>query len=91
MMTKKYRLKFEAGVLRDIERLPGHVRQRIKRTIYSLADNPRPPGAIELRNQPGRYRIRLDDWRILYRIDDEDLIVTLVKVGLKTGPEFYKE
>ena len=90
-MTKKYRLKFEEGVLHDIDRLPGNVRQRVRRTITGLVDNPKPSGVIELRDKPGWYRIRLDDWRILYQIDEGDLIVFIVKVGIKKGPEFYED
>lgn len=90
-MTKKYRLNFAEDVLHDIDRLPGHVRQRVKRTINSLTDNPRPSSAIELRNKADHYRIRLDDWRILYQVKDEDLIVFILKVGIKKGPEFYED
>ncbi len=89
-MKKKYRLRFEEGVLQTIERLLDYLRQRVKRTIQSLVDNPSPEVAIELRNRPNRYRIRLGDYRIVYRVDDADAIVTIQKVGKKEGPEFYE-
>lgn len=87
-----YWLEISADVRRQIERLPGHLRQRVKRLIASLRHNPRPESAVELRNRPGRYRIRLDDdWRIFYRIDDRQLVVTILRVGRKKGPDFYDE
>jgi mRNA interferase RelE/StbE len=57
--------------------------------IGSLADNPRPAGARELRHMRGYYRIRLDRWRIIYRVDDESLLVTILRVARKAGPETY--
>ncbi len=90
-MTKKYRLDIRKSVLHVIERLPGHLRQRVKRTIKSLEDDPRPAIAEALHGDlEGFYKIKLGDWRIVYRVDDEILVVTVAKVGKKEGPEFYR-
>jgi mRNA-degrading endonuclease RelE of RelBE toxin-antitoxin system len=40
----------------------------------AIADNPRPPGCIKLRNREGG-RIRIGDYRVIYEISDENLIV----------------
>jgi mRNA-degrading endonuclease RelE of RelBE toxin-antitoxin system len=59
-------------VRQEIDRLPGNVRQRIKRTIVGLAFEPRPANASELEDElAGFWRTRLDDYRIIYSIDDE--------------------
>lgn len=88
---KKYRLELKTTVLRQIEALPGRYRQRVRRVIAELAVNPRPQIAQPLRTFPDRYRIRLDDYRIVYYIEDDLLIVEIVKVGRKHGPEFYDD
>lgn len=88
---KKYRLEIKTTVLRQIDALPGRYRQRVRRTIAKLAMNPRPLIAHPLRTFPDRYRIRLDDYRIVYRIEDDLLIVEIVKVGRKHGPAFYDD
>lgn len=88
---KKYRLEIKTMVLRQIEALPGRYRQRIRRTIAELVTEPRPQRALPLRTFPNRYRIRVDDYRIVYRIEDDLLIVEVVKVGRKSGPEFYTD
>jgi mRNA interferase RelE/StbE len=86
-----YWLEITDAVRRQIERIPGHRHQHIKRIIASLGVNPRPPTASELRNRPGRYRIRLaDGWRIFYWIDDR-LIVLILKIGKKTDSDFCAE
>lgn len=55
-------------------------RQRIIRRIETLADNPRPPGALKLSGRE-RYRVRQGRYRILYTIEDTVLIVYVVKIG----------
>lgn len=55
-------------------------RQRIVRKIESLADEPRPPGCEKLSGYD-RYRIRLGKYRIIYGIEDEELVVLVIKIG----------
>ena len=55
-------------------------RQRIVRKIGRLAEDPRPPGSQKLSGRD-RYRIRQGPYRIVYAIEDDRLIVYVVKVG----------
>lgn len=86
-----YRLSIPKPVIRRIEALPGRYRQRVWRLIQSLASNPRPAGAKLLREHESMYRIALDDYRIVYSIEDDLLLIEVVKVGQKEGPEFYED
>ncbi len=52
----------------------------IKSSIASLATNPRPYGYIKLKGE-NAYRIRVRNYRIIYEINDERIIVTVVSVG----------
>jgi mRNA interferase RelE/StbE len=56
-------------------------RQRIVLRIQSLRENPRPFGCEKLSGNLDRYRVREGDYRILYSIDDEKLLVDVVKIG----------
>jgi mRNA interferase RelE/StbE len=56
-------------------------RQRIVLRIQSLGENPRPLGCEKLAGHLDRYRVREGNYRILYSIDDEKLLVDVVKVG----------
>jgi mRNA interferase RelE/StbE len=56
-------------------------RARIMDKIHQLARNPRPHGSKKLEGLYERYRLRQGDYRILYEIRDEVLIVTVVHVG----------
>lgn len=82
-----HRLKYTDAARRDLIEVPGNYRQRLRRTIEALASQPSPPAAKELRQRPGRYRIRIDRWRLIYRIDDDAGIILILRVRRKSGPE----
>jgi len=66
---------------KDLAAVPKKSLQNIDNTIRSLADNPRPPGSIKLQGTDNLYRIRKGDFRIIYSIEDEALIVSVIRVG----------
>ena len=53
---------------------------RVRAAIAALADNPRPHGCIKLTDREA-WRIRVGDYRVIYEIDDNQLLVTVVQVG----------
>ena len=67
-----YRLRVTETAKKELGRLPGYVHQRARHILNSLAHDPRPSEAKELKDMPGRYRIRLVKWRVIYRVDDDD-------------------
>lgn len=46
-----------------------------------MAENPRPSGVVKLENTDNQYRIRVGNYRVLYEIQDDVLIVKVVRVG----------
>jgi len=56
----------------------------IKKVIYSLADNPRPIGYKKLKGREG-FRIRVGDYRIIYDVYDDVLIVNVIDLGHRKG------
>ena len=75
-----YRLAISKSVAKDMRALPNQDVVRILGRIKSLADNPRPVGCEKLSGQE-RYRIRQGNYRIIYQIQDDLLLVTIVKIG----------
>ncbi len=88
-MPRKVRLLRSAH--REVDRLPGHLRQRARRLIDTLASTPRSSAAKGLRDMPNAYRLRLNGWRIIYVVDDDTQVVWVVAVRLKTGAETYDD
>lgn len=75
-----YELRFKASVAKDLRGLPKSDIERILAKIEMLKADPRPPGSEKLSGDE-KYRIRQGDYRILYSIDDEQIVIEVVKVG----------
>lgn len=79
----KYTISVTPEVWREIKALPGHMRQQVKRAVDGLANDPRPPRSKALNVPDADYelrRLRLDRWRIVYAITEEDKWVDVLAV-----------
>ena len=77
----RYRLLIKPSAVKDIEVIPlKRDRQRVVERISKLAEDPRPFGSEKISGQD-KYRVRQGRYRILYVIEDQYLIVQVVKVG----------
>ena len=77
----KYSVRIKRSARIELESLPTKAdRRRIAHRIQSLADDPRPHGTQKLSGFD-RYRLRQGNYRILYSIDDDDLVVTVVRIA----------
>jgi len=82
-----YALRILPQAQKDLDHLRGKVFDLIKKAILSLASNPRPHGATKLTNQEG-YRIRVGDYRALYRVDDKAREIFIYRI--KHRREVYR-
>ena len=64
-----------------LRKLDSTARERIGTKIDRLARNPRPSGCKKLEGGDELYRIRVGDFRVIYRIEDEVLVVAVVTIG----------
>lgn len=76
----KYKVEIKKSAVKEIEHLPRRDLQAVLDKIASLVVNPRPHDCKKLSGQE-KYRVRCGDYRILYSIEDDILIVYVVKVG----------
>lgn len=82
-----YQVTIKKSVLKVLEKMNEPYYSNVKAAILALADNPRPIGYKKLKGRDG-YRIRVSDYRILYEIIDEILVVNVIEVGHRK--EIYK-
>jgi mRNA interferase RelE/StbE len=66
---------------RQLKAFAPPVRKRLVKRLKSLQNNPRPQGVKKLAGEDDLYRIREGDYRIIYTIQDKDLVVLVVKIG----------
>lgn len=79
-----YRIELRPAAVRALGKIDHQDRNRIRGAIALLAENPRPPGARALQGRPG-FRVRVGDYRILYIIDDDVLLVVVVTLGHRSN------
>lgn len=79
-----YTLEFTPAAVRHLAKLDPNVRRKVFSDIESLKENPRPLGAERLESKYKLYRIYVGpgkNYRAIYQIRDETLVVLVVKVG----------
>jgi mRNA interferase RelE/StbE len=57
------------------------VLRRVDARILALAEEPRPPGVVKMQGAEGYYRLRIGDYRVVYAIEDDVLLVLVVRIG----------
>jgi mRNA interferase RelE/StbE len=80
-VTSRYTVELERSARKDLAQLDHQVRTRVLRKISALADDPRPPGVVRLSGRHDIWRIRVGDYRVVYEIIDDRLIVTIIRVA----------
>jgi len=77
-----YRIQVAPAAVRQLRKLDAAARRRVQAAIELLADHPRPSGAKKLVGGDGEWRVRTGDYRIVYEIHDDVLLVLVVAVGI---------
>jgi mRNA interferase RelE/StbE len=75
-----YHVALKKRAIKALEKINEPFYSNIKEAIYSLANNPRPQGCKKLKGRDG-YRIRVADYRIIYDIYDDVLLVDVIDLG----------
>ena len=75
-----YRILIKPSAVKELEALPRKDRQRAASRIQGLARTPRPAGCEKLSGSD-RYRVRQGNYRIIYSIEDVELVVLVVRIG----------
>ena len=76
----RYRVEVHPAAVRALRQLDPKVRPRIEGAITLLAEDPRPPASRPLKGRPG-YRVRVGDYRIIYTVEDDILLIVVVTLG----------
>lgn len=76
-----YRVEVAPAAVRQLRKLNPDARRRVQAAVELLADQPRPNAAKKLVGGDGEWRVRTGDYRIIYEIRDDVLLVLVVAVG----------
>ncbi len=76
-----YLVEYTPAAARQIRKLNKTIQARLKSKIAMLSENPRSHGSKKLKSFEKSYRIRVGDYRVIYDIHDDVLLVLIMKVG----------
>lgn len=76
-----YVVTLAPSAARQLRKFDPQVRRRIQAAIDLLATEPRPPAAAQLVGGAGEWRVRTGDYRIIYEINDDQLLVLVLRAG----------
>ena len=75
-----WRVEFEARAKRELDALDTTARERILKALHRLAADPRKASNVKALHG-GSYRLRIGDYRAIYALEDDVLVVLVLKVG----------
>ena len=81
LTRQRYALQFAPAAARWLRKADRETARRIRDVTEELRNDPRPPGAKMLTGSHGVFRIRTGDYRILYEVDDHQVVVLVLDVG----------
>ena len=81
MANSEWRIVMERQPEKTLRRLPQNIGRRIDRAILALTENPHPNNSKKLIGYDNLYRIRIGSWRVIYAIEDEQLIILVIRIA----------
>ena len=85
-----YRINFIKVAAKTLQKMPRNTAKSIREKLELIATDPHAniPNAKKLQNRPG-YRLRVGDWRVIYDIQNEQLVILVLKIAPRG--EVYRE
>lgn len=78
---RAYAVEFTPAAERQFAKLPSTARTLVAAVVVTLASNPRPHGCVKLAGADDLWRVRAQQYRVIYRVLEKRLVVTVVKIG----------
>jgi mRNA interferase RelE/StbE len=79
--TPRYTVIIDKPVQATLRRLPRDLQERLGKELLKLETNPTPARSTPLQGFKDTYRLRVGDWRIIYILENERLIITIIRIG----------
>ena len=80
-----YELHIERHAERDLKKLEAPLFTQIVTKIKELADNPHPQGSKKITGSQNDWRLRIGDYRVLYKIDNKTKTIKIMRVKHRRG------
>jgi len=77
----EYRIKIAKSAFNRLKQLPEDIKTRLIKTINGLSAEPRPGNCVPIKGKKNAYRIRKGNYRIIYTINDDNLLILIIRTG----------
>ena len=77
----KYRIKVQRSAAKALKKIPKLDRKRVGKKIDSLAEKLPNPDTTKMKGNNPFHKIRVGDYRIVYEIQDDILLILIIKIG----------
>ncbi len=81
----KYRIDLTRRAAKALDAIDKPHRRRVMAVIDRLAENPRPPQCVKLSGQANEWRVRAGDYRVVYEVHDDRLLVLVIEIGHRSA------
>ncbi len=79
-MSRTFGIEFSAQAKKQGDKLSQEIKQRVIKALRTLAQNPYPPQARKLTGS-GYYRLRIGDYRVIYEVQEDRLLILVIRIG----------
>lgn len=83
-----YKIEWKSSATKELRKLPKEIIEKVVTAVESLSLRPRPVGVKKLTASQNSYRIRINEYRVIYNIYDKNLVIEVIKV--RDRKEAYK-
>jgi mRNA interferase RelE/StbE len=83
MSSKSYQIVFKKSAAKELQNLPQKIQQKILDAVQLLSLNPYTE-LLQIKKMKGAdslYRVRIQDYRVIYLIENQIIKVTIIKIG----------
>ncbi len=77
----EYKIEFLKKAEKELSKLPFNIQKQIANRLESLKFNPYPPDVKQLKNSNGKLRIRVGNYRIIYRLENDIFVIVVIKIA----------
>lgn len=84
-----WKIQILHDVKKVLKKLPKNLLARIWKKINDLRNDRYPPGSVKLEGYDNLFRVRVGDWRIIYAIEEDRLVIVILEIGPRG--EIYKD
>jgi len=80
VIEQTFNVRYDQRATKELAKLDRSIARRVHTAVLALGDEPRPPSRRQLVGYPGLWRVRVGDYRVIHTIEDDILLVLVLRI-----------